>query len=115
MASEHSPGPWREHDPHPTGARFIVGPIDKDSGREGPIATAWPLRDGVAPAANGRLIAAAPELLEALKAVLEDAYDMCEGNASRQMIDARALIARIEDPTASSNPPDAPVSGSEGV
>lgn len=54
--SDHTPGPWR----------FVSGNQIRSAVHQ--IARVWMMRNGEG-AANGRLIAAAPELLEALQAL----------------------------------------------
>ena len=68
--SKHTPGPWKAHFEE---AYFVTGP---DRGRvammmnlKGPHGLGG-RRSGEESAANARLIAAAPELLEALKQIL---------------------------------------------
>ena len=62
--SKHTPGPWKLNGGIWAGADHICG---------------WPLRSDVgheAAEANGRLIAAAPDLLEAAKAIVAGGYVM---------------------------------------
>lgn len=69
MSQQHTPGPWRAVNgkvTNRTGSHFIA-----DCGS---LAAHPAPKDGAAEiVANARLIAAAPELLEALRFVLEDA------------------------------------------
>jgi hypothetical protein len=86
----HTPGPWQtdqaEHDAPYQDIRIHAG--------KGSICCVWiddaPLHDyNAEQRANARLIAAAPELLEALKAMLENGQDY---TATRDK--ARAAIAK---------------------
>ncbi len=87
---KHTPGPWKAHFEE---AYFVTGP---DLGR---VAMMMNLkgkhglagrRSGEESAANCRLIAAAPDLLEALRSMLEDDD---HDEAKRK---ARAAIAKAE-------------------
>lgn len=92
----HTPGPWKIY--RTTNGRAILGIGDKDAGG---ITDAefgfW--RSGAEYEANARLIAAAPELLEALKAVRDDFGDNCtaeRGDEIRAMIAAAITKAEAE-------------------
>lgn len=87
--AKHTPGPWLIL------GSIIVGADTKQ------ICALWPLDDSGTPIqseatddANARLIAAAPELLEALQCLLADAYDqgMSDGDASIDL--AKAALAK---------------------
>jgi hypothetical protein len=86
--ADHTPGPWTLFDDE-----IVAERTDRH------LCTV-PLEDGLDPTewqANVRLIAAAPELLDALKAVLtvDDRNDLLAGN--RWLKDAlRAAIAKAE-------------------
>lgn len=94
MMSEHTPGPW--YFGH-WGDHFWVGP-DR-TGQTGKIAGAvWGMGEVVeAGRANARLIAAAPDLLEAVKTAIESAVwrhqSHCVCEVCEQM---RAAIAKAE-------------------
>src|SRR3989442_1607338 len=105
MSAQHTPGPWAAT----ADGRIpvlVVSPASQigiaiiGNGLNG-----GPL-DFKEVAANARLIAAAPELLEALKALLDCGPDHCDypsrcglsGNDER-VIRARALIAKAEGRT----------------
>ena len=62
--TKHTPGPWHTTKPIESNGYVWVDPSD---GCCGDVATAWPTHQGSAEA-NANLIAAAPELLEALEA-----------------------------------------------
>jgi len=72
--TRHTPGPWDVHGDHAT----LVGPRNGKQmlaeAKHGHIVTECALTIGEAQA-NARLIAAAPELLEALKAMLNGGID----------------------------------------
>ena len=96
--SQHTPGPWM-HTYHPNGSRFdVVAPkvsmiVNDVQGRDNPEAEA-----------NARLIAAAPEMVAALRALCNEngALDFLENatgiTETMQLAidDARALLAKIE-------------------
>lgn len=63
MTTKHTRGPWHTNKPIESNGYVWVDPID---GVCGEIATAWPTTTDGEAEANARLIAAAPELLEAL-------------------------------------------------
>lgn len=95
--SKHTPGPWEERtDAHGRG-RISAGGVW--------IATTWlATGDGndapqLPARANARLIAAAPDLLEALKAIVKSLADQDDEGLiehAQQMIDARAAIAKVK-------------------
>lgn len=73
MKAQHTPGPWNCHQP---GFKGIVSGVVRDKQNRFVATTASPNtgeynRDETEVDANARLIAAAPELLEALKAIVE--------------------------------------------
>lgn len=93
--SKHTPGPWkasRSFGENKT-ARFLVSAIDSNKTLEnGYFAACVAVCDIEA---NARLIAAAPELLEALKILLEEfkrvqTIGLCQTHAKGLAIDALA-------------------------
>ncbi len=93
--SEHTPGPWKidqewRYDHHPKW-RNIVSEFDDKNER---------LQvNGHMGEANARLICAAPELLEALKAVidwLDDGSILLSEVCAANVLQARAAIAKAE-------------------
>ena len=88
--SQHTPGPWRVDD-----EIFVIGP-DKLSIFGG----ASTKRSEEVCKANARLIAVAPEMLEALEAIIY-ASDQCQGHRScnhslEPWHRARALLAKVK-------------------
>ena len=81
MSTQHTPGPWQ---------------YKRTSGFDYGSTAYWVpgICTNIDTEANARLIAAAPELLEALKAVLDNPYR--EGTASHERVKdiARAAIAK---------------------
>lgn len=65
MNAKHTPGPWRIGTPPPNGQQTI----GTDQGLMVAVATTGA---GVQTKANAHLIAAAPDLLEALQALMDD-------------------------------------------
>ena len=83
----HTPGPWKlEHDWREQPGAIIILSADNQI-----VADAWAPR--IERVANARLIAAAPELLEALKSAVArlDWHEGPDDNA-----DLRAIIAKAE-------------------
>lgn len=84
--NQHTPGPWYVHgsiiSPTPTGKRFAIAEVFRDS-----IETAN---------ANARLIAAAPDLLEACKQAV-NALELAHGG--RDTLVLRKLRGTIEKAT----------------
>lgn len=83
MSNAHTPGPWRI-----TGSDAHGGMIHSDDGR---IIAAWPYESPHSPEsgqamANARLIAAAPAMLDALRACVESLQET-SGCASCHEID----------------------------
>ena len=66
MNVQHTPGPWHTRKPEESNGYVWINPID---GCCGEIATAWPVKTDAEAEANARLIAAAPDLLDALQAL----------------------------------------------
>jgi hypothetical protein len=66
--SEHTPGEWRAHNVHV--AAHDVGTLEKDGYNDHCIVEAADGRDLKEAQANARLIAAAPDLLEACKLMI---------------------------------------------
>ena len=93
--SAYTPGPWIALPSEPDDAGFIVQPIQSSTtfGLIGEVYGGTMLRES---AANGRLVAAAPELLDVLKAALQQVG--CDGDLCLYQWheDARAAIAKAE-------------------
>jgi hypothetical protein len=89
MTDKHTPGPWELIAPHQTsGWGLCVGSGEQITAR----IPAYAGRE-----ADARLIAAAPDLLEALKAMLEVCYDLERDDATVTAVSAaRAAIASAE-------------------
>lgn len=93
-----TPGPWVRHEP--SGYQHSMGGYIL--GRQGKICDVSGFDVGSdAAKENGKLIAAAPELLEALQdaekalfAALDNAFGEELANGNRELIQARAAIAR---------------------
>jgi hypothetical protein len=94
----HTPGPWQVHSDHSPYDLTIIGNVD------GPLedgfynySTVCDVADTADADGNLALIAAAPELLEALHAVLNSDMAMREedeGNVSKVLNKVRAAIAK---------------------
>lgn len=90
--NKHTPGPWKWHDNgYPQGIRSDTGPGAVEICRIGGVADAP--EDAWECDANARLIAAAPDLLEALEALADKAENVM-GDHKAAIIDARAAIAK---------------------
>lgn len=92
--SKHTPGPWSavadEDSARIGGCDWrIITPCSLDD--HDALVSIWDRRDGEDVAANARLIAAAPDMLEALKKIVFD-WD----GEPEDMADARAAIAKAE-------------------
>lgn len=94
MVNEYTAGPWAEIDTNDDGDIYI-GSTDNLVA----IVTTLPFSDRRFPEANARLIAAAPDLLEALMAVNDwlDDQSLVEPSVSRQGI--RDAIAKATEAT----------------
>ena len=80
MRKEHTPGPWHKNERRgPSGFGIWIPSFE--------IAT-------VSSEEDARLIAAAPELLKALKMLIEDYYDDHSDHVECGVLSARAAIAR---------------------
>lgn len=87
----HTQGPWSY-----IGNGDVVAKSDKYCGGEKDIASVF-LTVNDEDEANARLIAAAPELLEALQAIVKSLVDQDDEGMiehAQQMIDARVAIAK---------------------
>lgn len=69
MSAKHTPGPWKVYAPEMPGTKATYG-IDGPQG-QAVVYFGITHKDGINLLADARLIAAAPELLEALKAMIE--------------------------------------------
>lgn len=95
--TKFTPGPWFAHDDHPQHACYHIAPADYWHDE---LATIYSPGDPEADA-NASLIAAAPELYEAL-AALDEAYCRAGGDLTREerfedrkrLINARAALAK---------------------
>ena len=88
MTTQHTPAPWYWSDNVPDFPKNHCIIVDADGFT---IAEPSPMGE-----ADARLIAAAPELLIALRDLLEDAIALgiCESNMSGSAVAARAAIAK---------------------
>lgn len=107
MITNHTPGPWKVHNPSVDSLAVSIGSTGRNDFE-------WPTNYTPRDLANARLIAAAPELLESLEALLKNAENKAvyismlenterfdsEGNAiaeySHEMDKARAAIAKAK-------------------
>jgi len=99
MSARHTPGPW------------VVSDDGLVTGRDGRVrfagtpsidifdASEWPSELATEAQANARLIAAAPDLLAALKELYGHAYGAGIPSMRQPMLNARAAIARAEGRT----------------
>jgi len=88
MSAQHTAAPWYWSDNVPDAPKNYCTIVDADGFT---IAEPSPMGE-----ADARLIAAAPDLLIALRDLLEDAVALgiCESNMSGSAVAARAAIAR---------------------
>lgn len=97
--SKHTPGPWVWYRKL-SGSENSRGFGIAQEGKRFAIVDVYPLdEDGVAGEANARLMAAAPELLEALEEVVAEAtaYEARHGEMRRPWVrKARAAIAKAK-------------------
>lgn len=86
--SKHTPGPWHQH-------IRMDGSSEVEAGRTFPVASTTGCIGGTEGHANARLIAAAPELLEALQGTMRT-MEMHHGKDCRckECLSARAAIAK---------------------
>ncbi len=93
----HTPGPWSLK--HVGGSNFAVQQFDIRAGGFPVFNKSARAIDGgliyVSPG-DASLIAAAPELLEALEALLHEAWNNMSGGAGHILDDARAAIAKAK-------------------
>ena len=96
--SKHTQGPWRFR-PHRMQCFDNIGVKRDGFNIDGPESLG-DMECGAFNEADARLIAAAPDLLEALKPFLED--DIYDGDHTRELVKAvkiaRAAIAKAEGP-----------------
>lgn len=92
--SKHAPGPWSINETH-----CVI--YDRDEKYVGQAFKIWlnnKERDEERALANARLIAAAPELLEALKVCSAELFAQCADHPRAMLLveEARAAIAKAE-------------------
>lgn len=80
MSAKHTPGPWKVYDPEMPDTKATYG-IDGPQGQP-VVYFGITHNDGINLLADARLIAAAPELLEALKL----AYDAMSGSTDKTIL-----------------------------
>lgn len=96
MTAEHTEGPWQaknDHEPY-----TIIGGIDgPDEGRMHYTEICTVNEEAADAVANARLIAAAPDMLKALKSSLDSADRIGEpGDCERAMVSLRLTQAAID-------------------
>lgn len=106
MSAKHTPGPWRIFQTKGKPRFYVIG-IGREDGRgitDGNVGLGVWDADSPEALANGRLIAAAPDLLSALRDLL-DAFDICPddlpGHEYEAIVEdarqrARAAIAKAK-------------------
>jgi hypothetical protein len=94
MTARHTPGPWRaaRQNPSPTTGEWMIA-----GGKPGYLAEVRDCGSGDV-GANARLIAAAPDLLEALQWAIDQLPDDLDLDHREAMATARAAIARATGP-----------------
>jgi hypothetical protein len=99
----HTPGPWFVRDPHPNHCTFNIGPT-ADGDYEDEVTVVYRTHDEPVHEANARLIAAAPDLLAALKGLFEGGFIEAGAKGFNQwsmtlddrLVPCRAAIAKAE-------------------
>jgi len=86
---KHTPGPWKKHESVQTGEFFVT------AGEQDQIHIARTGRHDETSRCDARLIAAAPELLEALEE-LYDSVDSCVEFTPEKLWKARMAIAKAK-------------------
>ncbi len=84
--AKHTPGPWR---PHHTGATRVIANVPGHEGETHTICNTWssPLSPPrTEAAANARLIAAAPDLLAVVEALMQAERDGYTGSLPHALI-----------------------------
>jgi len=94
MSTKHTPGPWTaKHTPESSNQEYVVM-----AGPRWQIASVDFVGNSVTEKANARLIAAAPALLEALRALLDEAEQFAKAippySSSEAIASARAAIKK---------------------
>lgn len=89
-AAKHTPGPWAIYVPNSLSNDDMAYGIDTDKGTESESVVLF--YGGILKKEDARLIAAAPDLLEALEWVMDRLVDKHEDDISAQK--ARAAIAK---------------------
>lgn len=88
MSAKHTPGPWKVYAPEMPGTKATYG-IDGPQG-QAVVYFGITHKDGINLLADARLIAAAPELLDALQVML----DAAQHDITQECDIARAAIAK---------------------
>jgi hypothetical protein len=91
---KHTPGPWKIGTPPPNGEQTI----GTQSGMMVAVAVTG-VNFEQQTIANAKLIAAAPDLLEALQSIVASAEDGCSAINTRFLITAKAAIAKATGKT----------------
>ena len=94
--STHTPGPWAGPYRHVDGQDCILSPSETASDAVVAWLDRWTGPHADEQAANARLIAAAPDLLAALAALLRVCDEELDPKRTPEMAAARAAIARAE-------------------
>jgi len=96
MESKHTPGPWRYSELGSEGA--MIYPDYGDIRERGRAICRVDMRDTLTDFANARLIAAAPELLEAVEAASDYFHDFTESDQEETDLAKlmRAAIAKAK-------------------
>jgi len=103
--TKHTPGPW-ETKPEECDKPYIrirgtrLGSRYKVANAITPVYDGVGAREAEETRANARLIAAAPELLEALRGLMKLDEDLCSEGAIEALDKARAAIAKATGETA---------------
>ena len=96
-ANTHTPGPWEVLDGNRVSVTLPCADVEASGYVSACIAITHSSEPRVDKVANARLIAAAPELLEALQAIVKSLSDQDDEGMvehAQEMIDARAAIAK---------------------
>ena len=90
--TQHTPGPWEASEAKDPANRIIVGPNPHFPGKRMTLADVFGFTGAESAEANARIIAAAPDLLEALRSILPLAVHTSPEDVAVHA--ARAAIAK---------------------